>query len=153
MRTEADEARRGECGWPCWLALGLGVFALWVGLRWKAHPWMFYDEWGLGVAAVFVLGSVLAAAGIWAAGERWERWQPWVLGAGFAVVQGVCARSAWKVASKVPWGFDHPSFMYRMKEFGDLFPGALGGYSPWWNAGTKHFIKMTSGAHAFGMLV
>jgi hypothetical protein len=64
------------------------------------------------------------------------------------------ARAAWSVlGGQIPWGFDHPSFMFRLHEFGEAFPFAIGGYNPWWNAGTEHFVGVTSGAHGFGVLV
>lgn len=52
-----------------------------------------------------------------------------------------------------PHGIDHPAFMFRVREFGEIFPRALGGYNPWWNAGTEHFIGVTSGAQNFGILI
>lgn len=53
----------------------------------------------------------------------------------------------------LPWGHDYPSFMYRIWEFGEVFPAALGGYNPWWNAGIEHFVGVTSGAHVAGLLL
>ena len=52
----------------------------------------------------------------------------------------------------MPWGIDHPCFLFRIAEFLDVFP-ALGSYNPWWNGGVEHFIGVTSGAHAFAFLL
>ena len=51
-----------------------------------------------------------------------------------------------------PHGIDHPAFMFRVREFGGIFPFALGSYNPWWNAGVEHFIGVTSGAQNFGII-
>ena len=51
-----------------------------------------------------------------------------------------------------PHGIDHPAFMFRVREFGEIFPFALGSYNPWWNAGVEHFIGVTSGAQNFGII-
>ncbi len=51
-----------------------------------------------------------------------------------------------------PQGIDHPAFMFRIREFGKIFPFALGSYDPWWNGGIEHFIGVTSGAQNFGLL-
>ena len=61
--------------------------------------------------------------------------------------QVAALRAAWDVLVGVyPQGIDHPAFMFRVREFGEIFPFALGSYNPWWNAGTEHFIGVTSGA-------
>ncbi len=51
----------------------------------------------------------------------------------------------------LPWGVDHGAFLYRVLEYRHAFP-ALGSYNPHWNAGTEHFIGVTSGAHGFALL-
>ena len=140
--------------WLFWLAAGLGLYVLGTGWRMAAHPWFFLAPWGPAATAGFVALSVVLAAAFFVAGARGRRWIPAVLAATLLGGQIWCARAAWGVAGgAVPWGFDHPSFMFRLKEFGDLFPFALGGYSPWWNAGVEHFVGVTSGAHGFGILL
>lgn len=67
--------------------------------------------------------------------------------------QCICLRAAWPVAiGKMAQGIDHPAFLFRLREFFTAFP-ALGSYNPWWNAGTEHFIGVTSGAHGFAFLL
>ena len=138
----------------------LAVYVLWMGesLAWHhqaGHYWYFLAPWFTPTSLKFlVLAALAAAACRFGASARGRRWMPWALLVLLLGGQIWCARTAWRiVGGQVPWGFDHPSFMYRMKEFGDLFPFALGGYSPWWNAGTEYFVGVTSGAHGFGLLI
>lgn len=73
----------------------------------------------------------------------------------FAIVIGVqiwAARAAAPFLKTMPWGIDHPCFIFRIREFLDVFP-ALGTYNTWWNGGVEHFIGVTSGAHAFAFLL
>ena len=68
--------------------------------------------------------------------------------------QVACVVCAWPVvAGKMAQGIDHPAFLFRLHEFFEVFPFALGSYNPFWNAGTEHFIGVTSGAHNFGILM
>lgn len=66
--------------------------------------------------------------------------------------QALCAIAALPCLGTFPWGIDHPCFMFRIREFLDVFPH-LGSYNPWWNGGVEHFIGVTSGAHAFAFLL
>ncbi len=45
---------------------------------------------------------------------------------------------------------DHPSFIFRLWEFGRTFP-SLVNYIPYWNAGVVHFTGVTSGILALGV--
>lgn len=56
------------------------------------------------------------------------------------------------ISGTFPQGIDHPAFMFRVREFAEIFPFALGSYNPWWNAGIEHFIGVTSGAQNFGII-
>ena len=161
-REEQPEGARGAAwrglAFPL-LAVAMGAYVLVMGQGLARHNqfghyWFFLAPWWTNTSLKFVaLSAALAAAFFWG-GARWRRWMPWVLGALLLGSQLVFARAAWGVLrGTVPWGFDHPSFMFRLKEFGDLFPFALGGYNPGWNAGTEHFVGVTSGAHGFGMLI
>ncbi len=119
-----------------------------MGQYWaRLPPWLAnlrIDLLGLSLS-----GALLFRTG----GERWRRRLPLLLGLLLAVAQAACLWAARDfVCGTLPWGIDHPAFMFRLKEFRELFPRALGGYNPWWNAGTEHFIGVTSGAHAFGLL-
>ena len=141
------------------LAAAMGLYVLAMGQGLARHNqfgtyWFYLAPWWTNTSVKFVaLSAALSAAFFWG-GARWRRWMPWALGALLLGSQLVFARAAWGVLrGTVPWGFDHPSFMFRLKEFGELFPFALGGYNPWWNAGTEHFVGVTSGAHGFGMLI
>ena len=66
--------------------------------------------------------------------------------------QLLCLCNALPSLLAMPWGIDHPCFLFRIAEFLDVFP-ALGSYNPWWNGGVEHFIGVTSGAHAFAFLL
>ncbi|MBN1556733.1 MAG: hypothetical protein JW951_01150 [Lentisphaerae bacterium] len=46
---------------------------------------------------------------------------------------------------------DHPSFMFRLREFADTFP-RLVNYNPFWNGGAKHTSGIVSGVHGIGFL-
>lgn len=138
----------------------LAVYVLWMGetLAWHHQhgPYCFFlAPWWTPTSLKFLaIAAGTAVAVRFAGAERTPRMWPWALGALLLIGQLACARAAWGiVGGQVPWGFDHPSFMFRLKEFGALFPFALGGYNPWWNAGTEHFVGVTSGAHGYGLLL
>ena len=138
----------------------LAVYVLWMGetLAWHQQHgayWFFLAPWWTATSLKFLaLAAGVAVVCRCAGDERCRRGWPWALGALLLIGQLACARAAWSVVGgQVPWGFDHPSFMFRLKEFGALFPSALGGYNPWWNAGTEHFVGVTSGAHGYGLLL
>ena len=138
----------------------LAVYVLWMGesLAWHDQHgvyWFFLAPWRTPTSLKFLaLAAGIAAVCRFAGDERCRRWLPAALLALLLGGQFWCARAAWGVVGgQVPWGFDHPSFMFRLKEFGALFPFALGGYNPWWNAGTEHFVGVTSGAHGYGVLL
>ena len=147
-------------GWgPPLLAAALAAFALATGqyVAWhgpNAPHCFFLAPWWTQTGAKYVAISAALAAAFFFGGARVRRGLPAALAALLLGGQLAVARAAWGVVGgTVPWGFDHPSFMFRLKEFGDLFPFALGGYSPWWNAGIEHFVGVTSGAHGFGVLI
>lgn len=141
------------------LAAVLAVYVLGMGesLAWNhqhGHTWYFFAPWWTSTSLKFLALSAALAAAFHFGGARLRRWLPAILALVLLGGQIRAAQLAWGVVGgTVPWGFDHPSFMFRLKEFGDLFPFALGGYSPWWNAGTEHFVGVTSGAHGFGVLI
>ena len=148
---------------PWWLlpllVAVLAGYILWMGetLAWnhqRGHYWFFLAPWWTTTSLKFLAISGVLGTLFHLAGDRIRRWLP--RGLAGLLLGGQCwlARAAWRtLGGNVPWGFDHPSFMFRLKEFGDLFPFALGGYNPWWNAGTEHFVGVTSGAHGFGILI
>lgn len=47
---------------------------------------------------------------------------------------------------------DHPSFMFRLFEFSRTFP-QLVNYNPYWNGGTLHYVGVTSGTAAPGLIL
>ncbi len=153
------ENAAGRWWWLPALAAVLAVYVLWMGQgldRTQQHGayWYFLAPWWTETSLKFLAIAATLAAAFFFAGARLRRWLPDVLLFLLLASQIRCAVAAWGVVGgRVPWGFDHPSFMYRLKEFGDLFPFALGGYSPWWNGGTEHFVGVTSGAHGFGVLL
>jgi hypothetical protein len=86
-------------------------------------------------------------------GDRLHRALPWLMGVSLVVSQAVFTALAWKdFAGQIPWSADHSSFMFRLHEVRATFP-RLGGYNPWWNGGTEHFISVTSGTHGYAVLV
>ena len=100
-------------------------------------------------AALFAPAAAALAVALFAARRRVP---PWALAALLLAGQALALRAAWPyVSGAMPWGVDHGAFQFRLREFRAAFP-ALGTYNPWWNAGTEHFVGVTSGAHAFGLL-
>jgi hypothetical protein len=86
-------------------------------------------------------------------GGRFRRALPAGMAVGLVLAQAVSARLAWPVlTAPMPWGVDHSSFLYRLHEVRATFP-ALGGWSPWWNAGAEHWFGVTSGIHGWAALV
>ena len=157
-KKEAGAAGPREWRLPALAGL-LALYVLWMGQGIPPrepcpHPWFFLAPWWLATTWKYLLlAGVLAAALFWG-GERVQRRLPAVLVVLLVGGQLWVARTAWEtVGGNVPWGFDHTSFMFRFQEFANLFPTALGGYNPWWNAGTEHFEGVTSGAHGFGLLI
>jgi len=141
------------------LILAMAIYILWMGESLAIHTqhgdyWFYLAPWWTQTSVKFIVMSLGLAAGFVWGGARLRYRMPWILSAFLLGGQLVFLHAAWSVVGgQVPWGFDHPSFMYRLKEFGEVFPFALGGYNPGWNAGTEHFVGVTSGAHGFGILI
>ncbi len=140
------------------LGVAMAAYMLWMGesLAWNhqhGHRWYFLAPWWTPNSVQFLaISAGLAAAFVFGRMKLLRR-TPWLLVVVLLGGQIWCSRAALGIVGKaVPWGFDHPSFQFRLKEFGDLFPFTLGGYNPWWNAGTEHFVGAATGAHAYGML-
>jgi len=141
------------------LAAAMAVYVLWMGqglVLSSPHGkyWFYFAPWWTQTSIKFIGMSVVFGAVFYAARTRLSRGVPCFFAVLFLGGQLVYAVSAWRVVGgSIPWGFDHPSFMFRLKEFGDLFPFAIGGFNPHWNAGTEHFVGVTSGSHGFGILI
>ncbi len=120
--------------------------------------WFFFLNWLPSGAPFrsglvrFILGTALLTPLF--AWRRWPRWATRCLLAAAAVILAAAAmQSALQtLGGKVLYRTDHPSFMFRLWEFGRAFP-ALGGYNPWWNGGIEHFAGVTSGAQGIGLLI
>ena len=155
----ADHAWAGleRHGLPLLAAL-VAVYAAWLGggREWNSQMgayWARLNPWLPSLRLDLLALALLAALLFHLGGARLRRRLPLLLTLLLAGAQAACLWSArGVVAGTIPWGIDHPAFLFRLKEFRELFPRALGGYNPWWNAGTEHFIGVTSGAHAFGLL-
>ena len=107
---------------------------------------------GLALSSAVVFGLLL-----WVLGKRLSprfvsRFTTGFLLFALLAAQLLCLCRALPVLRAMPWGIDHPCFLFRIAEFLDVFP-ALGSYNPWWNGGVEHFIGVTSGAHAFAFLL
>ena len=107
-----------------------------------------------GSAALdFGLLALTLAAALRAGGERLRRALPALMAAALLLSQASFLALAWPVVTApMPWGVDHASFLYRLHEVRATFP-ALGGWSPWWNAGAEHWFGVTSGIHGWAALV
>ena len=106
--------------------------------------------WTGSLAIDFIILAIPAAA---AAFLLRKRGMSAFLAVLLAAGQLAALRAAWpSIAGVFPHGIDHPGFMFRVREFGAIFPAALGSYNPWWNAGTEHFVGVTSGAQNFALI-
>ena len=160
--AQAEGTARRRPGWRAGAltgaALALGAYVVWMGqgMAGSGHarnPWFYLGPWWTTSTVKFLVLAAVLAGGFRLLRGRWRRAVPAVLAVLLLGSQMLYAQGALGVLrSGIPWGFDHPSFMYRLQEFGEVFPSALGGYNPWWNAGTEHFVGVTSGSHAYGLL-
>ncbi len=126
------------------------------------HLWYrAFGMWAAGVRPLtgrwFGLDFLLLAAALVPlfryGGERLRRALPWLMAGALVVSQAAFTVFAWKdFAGQIPWSSDQPSFLFRLHEVRATFP-RLGGYNPWWNGGTEHFISVTSGTHGYAVLV
>ena len=157
-QPEAGGADRSG-GWLALLALAMGGYVLGMGQSLAMNGqhgayWFFLAPWWTSTTIRYIVAAIVAAAVLHRWGGRLRPWIPAGLALLLVVSQGLFIQAAWGVVGgRIPWGFDHPSFMYRLHEFGRIFPLAIGSYNPWWNAGTEHFVGVTSGAHGFGLLL
>ncbi len=111
------------------------------------------DVLGLWFGLEFVLLALVLLPLFRYGGRRLDRALPFLLAAAVLVSQAVFATVAWNdFAGRIPWSSDQPSFLFRLHEVRATFP-ALGGWNPWWNGGTEHFISVTSGTHGYAALV
>ncbi len=144
--------------WPG-AAVALAAYVLWMGQalafsEQQAPYWFFLSPWWTATSVKYLVAAGALAAAFRFGGERLRRAMPLVLLLLLAGSQVLILRAALgTLHGTFPWGFDHSSFMYRIHEFGDVFPSAIGGYNPLWNAGTEHFVGVTSGSHAYGLLL
>jgi len=144
-------------GWPAALGVLLGALIQGMGhwppaLDANHYEELFLKPWNGRSSLLFAGGAVALAAAL-----RQRRGPAGgataLLGALLLAGQAWILATGWRlVGGTVPYGVDHPSFLFRLWEFGATFPPALGGYEPWWNAGVEHFAGATSGSHAFGLL-
>ena len=152
--------------WLPWLSALILVLTLGGGMQ---HIWNNQlGQWAAGLIpwtvdlrldfVLMTLGAAALAAVVSRclhrfSGRRMDGMAP-ILLVGLLVVQVLCVVAAWPVAvGPMAQGIDHPAFLFRLHEFYQVFPFALGSYTPWWNAGTEHFVGVTSGVHAFGILM
>lgn len=127
------------------------------------HTWSWQlCRWASGVAPLAgsfaldaaILAAVCAALFL-AGGARLRRNLPGLLCFALVFGQALCLAAAWphlRAGTGIPWGIDHPAFLYRLHEIRAVFPH-LGGWNPWWNGGTEHFFSVTSGTHGWALLV
>jgi hypothetical protein len=79
------------------------------------------------------------------------RLRPWMTGALLVVFQVLCFHAFLAVTrGEALYRDDHPSFIFRLWEFGRTFP-SLVNYIPHWNGGVVHFTGVTSGILGLGL--
>ena len=149
----------GEARDPA-LASGVILFCFMVLFLFSGavkHPWFYFLNWypvndpgsswlDAGVVRLVLLTSLLLPFFVV------RRQKMWLVALGILVVsQVVCFAFLLRVTGGAAlYNDDHPSFMFRLWEFGQTFPGLVS-YNPYWNGGVVNFVGTTSGTAVLGI--
>ncbi len=117
-----------------------------------AHPWFFMAHWftrgpGLGLFPASLLFSLLSTAAVFLL--LWRRPSGKALGRVLVfllVVLQVTSLAFLLLHTRLAplYRDDHPSFMFRIREFVETYP-AMSVFNPWWNAGVVNAVGASSG--------
>ncbi len=124
-----------------------------------AHPWFFIARWfarGHGFAKLTAGASLfsLLAVGM-AFALLWKRPGTKRLSQLLAVILVLLQIAAFaallrKTGFAALYRDDHPSFMFRIREFVETYP-AMAVFNPWWNAGVVNAVGASSGVGAVAL--
>ena len=160
----ASLLRRRRLKLPPVSPLEISLFALVGGLAvclfssGAAHPWFFIESWfqagrglrGMPFALVF---SLLSMAGAFALLARpiGRKGMSFFLAMLLAVVQLASLIALFRhTGMEALYGDDHPSFMFRIREFVETYP-SMKVFNPWWNAGVVNAVGASSGVGAVAL--
>ena len=123
-----------------------------------AHPWFFIERWfqaghglrGMPFALVF---AILATAGtaILLARPIGRKGVARILALLLVAIQVASLTSLFlHTGMAALYGDDHPSFMFRIREFVETYP-SMKVFNPWWNAGVVNAVGASSGVGAVAL--
>ena len=123
-----------------------------------AHPWFFIERWfqaghglrGMPFALVF---AILATAGtvILLARPLGRKGVARILALLLVAIQVVSLSALFlHTGMAALYGDDHPSFMFRIREFVETYP-SMKVFNPWWNAGVVNAVGASSGVGAVAL--
>ena len=123
-----------------------------------AHPWFFIERWfqtghglrGMPFALVF---AILATTGtlILLARPIGRKGVARILALMLVAVQVASLTALFRHTDMAAlYGDDHPSFMFRIREFVDNYP-SMTVFNPWWNAGVVNAVGASSGVGAVAL--
>ncbi len=123
-----------------------------------AHPWFFIARWfstapghrGIPFALLF---AVLSLAGTFALLARpvGRKGMSLFLATLLAVIQLASLIALFRGTGLAAlYRDDHPSFMFRIREFVETYP-AMTVFNPWWNAGVVNAVGASSGVGAVAL--
>ncbi len=126
------------------LCAGMGVCLFSSG---AAHPWFFIFRWFGGRYSTSLVFSLMTVAGAYALLFRPldRKWTLRLLASLLIIVQlASFAALALHTGFRAVYRDDHPSFMFRIKEFVETYPSMVV-FNPWWNAGVVNAVGASSG--------
>ena len=118
-----------------------------------AHPWFFICRWFGGrysASPVFALMTVAGACALLfrpLGRRRTSRLLAWLL---IAVQLASFATLAYHTGFRAVYRDDHPSFLFRIKEFVETYPSMVV-FNPWWNAGVINAVGASSGVGSLAL--
>jgi len=140
---------------PALALLGCLVLFLFSGA--VKHPWFYLLNWyprpdqGLEGLDIGMVRFVLLAALLMPFMLDHRPKVRWAVGGILVLVQLACLVTLLRTTGgQAIYRDDHPSFMFRLWEFGATFP-RLVTYNPYWNGGVVNFVGTTSGTAAIGL--
>ncbi len=138
-------------------ALGLGL-VLSLFTSGAAHPWFFFHQWftraagGLPVSSAPLFALLAAALALTPVMRRLDdRAAARLLALLLAALQAAAFAALLRgTGFSALYRDDHPSFMFRIREFVETYP-LMTDFNPWWNAGVVNAVGASSGVGAVAL--
>ena len=118
-----------------------------------AHPWFFIFQWFGGRYSASPVFALMTVGGAYALLSRPldRRWTLRLLASLLIVVQlASFVVLALYTGFRAVYRDDHPSFMFRIKEFVETYPSMVV-FNPWWNAGVVNAVGASSGVGSLAL--